>query len=133
MSKSFNAPVYVNVPLFSVTQELAAAFRGIARVLTSIVPSAYWLDASSAVSYRLGNEHRANKWLRLLGVHPTGRPVRHHVHEKSIQRSVQIAIRKAGIIQPASCHTFRHCFYTHVLGKGAMGVKSPLDRPIAEI
>lgn len=93
--------------------------------------------------------------------HYSGRPVRHHVHEKSIQRAVQIAIRKAGIIQPASCYTFRHCFathllgagydirtiqelmghadiratmlYTHVLGKGALGVKSPLDRPIGTI
>ena len=88
----------------------------------------------------------------------SGRPVRHHVHEKCIQRAVQSAVRKAGITQPASCHTFRHCFathlletgydirtvqellghadvrttmlYTHVLGKGAMGVKSPLDRLI---
>jgi integron integrase len=38
----------------------------------------------------------------------TGRPVRHHQHEKSVQRAVQIAVRKAGILQPASCHTFRH-------------------------
>jgi integron integrase len=86
----------------------------------------------------------------------TGLPVRHHQHEKIVQRAVQAAVRKAGILQPASCHTFRHCFathlletgsdirtvqellghadvrttmiYTHVMGKGAMGVKSPLDR-----
>ncbi|HEY2465051.1 MAG TPA: integron integrase [Steroidobacteraceae bacterium] len=91
----------------------------------------------------------------------SGRPVRHHIHEKSIQRAVQMAVSKAGLIQPASCHTFRHCFathlleagydirtvqellghadvrstmlYTHVLGKGAMGVKSPLDRPVRDL
>jgi integron integrase len=85
-----------------------------------------------------------------------GRPKRHHVHEKAIQRAVQHAVRKAGIVVPASCHTLRHCFathlledgydirtvqellghsnlnttmiYTHVMKKGARGVRSPLDR-----
>jgi integron integrase len=86
----------------------------------------------------------------------TGGSIRHHQHEKIVQRAVQAAVHKAGILQPASCHTFRHCFathllqagadirtvqellghadiattmlYTHVMGMGAMGVKSPLDR-----
>ena len=85
-----------------------------------------------------------------------GGQIRHHQHERILQRAVQRAMRKAGILQPASCHTFRHCFathlleagsdirtiqellghadvsttmiYTHVTAKGALGVKSPLDR-----
>ncbi len=86
----------------------------------------------------------------------SGRPVRHHWHEKNMQRAMQLAVRRAGITQPASCHTLRHCFathlledgydirtvqellghadvkttmiYTHVMQKGAKGVRSPLDR-----
>jgi integron integrase len=86
----------------------------------------------------------------------SGSLVRHHVHERMIQRAVQAAVHRAGIAQPATCHTFRHCFathllqsgcdirtvqellghsdvrttmiYTHVMGKGALGAMSPLDR-----
>ena len=49
---------------FSVTREVAAAFGGTARVLTSIVLPAYWLDASPTVRYRLVDEHRTNDWPR---------------------------------------------------------------------
>ncbi len=84
-----------------------------------------------------------------------GALVRNHVHPKTVQRTVQRAIRRSGISKPAGCHTFRHCFathllesgsdirtvqellghshvkttqiYTHVLNRGGQAVKSPLD------
>jgi integron integrase len=86
----------------------------------------------------------------------TAQPVRHHLYDQTVQRAVAQAVRRAGINQPASCHTLRHCFathlledgydirtvqellghsdvkttmiYTHVMRKGAKGVMSPLDR-----
>jgi integron integrase len=81
---------------------------------------------------------------------------RHHVHPDTLSRAVKQAARAAGIAKHVSCHTLRHSFathllergydirtvqellghadvsttmvYTHVMNKGARGVKSPLDR-----
>ncbi len=81
---------------------------------------------------------------------------RHHLDESIIQRSIKAAVSRAGVHKPATSHTLRHSFathlledgydirtvqellghsdvrttmiYTHVLNRGGRGVRSPADK-----
>ncbi len=48
----------------------------------------------------------------------SNRTRRHHINEQAVQRSVKHAVRKSRIEKPATCHTLRHTFATHLLLKG---------------
>ena len=85
---------------------------------------------------------------------------RYHIHETLLQRAVRVAVVRAGIVKRVGCHTFRHCFathlleagydirtvqellghrdvkttqiYTHVLQRGGLAVRSPVDVLVGE-
>lgn len=85
----------------------------------------------------------------------TGQMRRHHVDETGLQKAVRVAAKAARINKPVGCHTLRHSFathlleagydirtiqelmghkslettmiYTHVIKRGGMAVRSPVD------
>jgi integron integrase len=48
----------------------------------------------------------------------SNRQRRHHVLESGLQKAVKVAVDRAGVLKRVTCHTFRHCFATHLLENG---------------
>lgn len=146
----------------SVAEPLREHLEGVRRMHAAELAAGrgeVWLPEALGRKSPAAERSWAWQWVfpaRQLSVDPeTGRRRRHHVHENAVQKAVQAAVQKAGLVKRASAHTLRHSFathllengydirtvqellghahvsttqiYTHVMQRPGLGVRSPLD------